>query len=745
MQANYQKGRQSWKQSAGSRSASPKSSLSVRRLMATVVFVGLLSLALWWVWSLGQSRYQHTRVAFLFTASRTNTNEPERPYTLAPLRYASESLAPLQAENTEEFQVASLNSSFDNADSLSQAIASQIAKLERDDGLILWVRAKGVGLNGKAYLLGGDYRLPTSGQELEAPRGTVPLQTLLAAVSSWSGPSLILLDWGNQLADARAGFVDNSFLPLAVDEIAACPPQVHCLVSHLQGEISLDCWPEEISLFGRACAEAIVGPRRAPAEYQSLVASSDRLRIGDVAEYVFRRVQADSLGRQTPWLIKGRDGWLAAERDFWRRLTDSPLVQLGPGGRPIGWSEISADIDEQAEDADASAGPTVAATNQDTAPARLKDEEWPTRSLWLALEKWSKPNDTAPDWSPQQLAPLSVRRFAAQILDLEARWFAGRDFRGGMAASDLGSRIERLKREIESQLNEVLAARLANLPPVSNSARPPGAQAYEFEQWRNSTAALAAFRNAALPVADAATMSDNLSRLAGLNFPGDLLPRFRSTLQSIEAYLQALGDGSQVIVDADPIVLTQQLRTSRQQLDASVHSLLDAVLTQPLQLQPVGELLLRYPWLTAAQRESLLYAFLKSQSVASQSGQAADRQAEPNWPTKDLVLLRPSEPSVSRQAATAWAFDERPCVRPSSCGGTAAADDALVIPGHPARRPQSSGSAYQPPRQPSEDRAEDAVEGIERSGEPGIGKSSHQACGRDQAGRRRQAAEDQGD
>jgi hypothetical protein len=335
--------RQSWRQSGSRAGSGGKGSVRRRKIITAAILGTFVLAALGLIIYQRNIRVQYTRVATLLTASPTKTGAPEQDFAWLPLRFGSESLVPLTAENTEYFQVAALTPSFDDTKNLKLAIDEQLRLLKREDAFILWIRAKGAEFNGRAYLLNGNYSLPTAGEELINPAGAIPFNTIVEAAAKWTGPVLILLDWGNQLCDPRAGVLDNQFLSLAVQDLKSAPPNIFCLVSHQQGEMSLDSLATQQTLFGRACAEGIVGPRRLPATAESMfyVHDANKLLIGDLAEYVIRRVRTDSAQLQKPWLIQGQSGWLTDDRQNWLAKTRVPLAELRGKQRLLGWSRVA--------------------------------------------------------------------------------------------------------------------------------------------------------------------------------------------------------------------------------------------------------------------------------------------------------------------------------------------------------------------------------------------------------------------
>lgn len=624
--------RESWRQS-GSRSTTGSGSVRRRQVVTTLLLIMLLLTAFVLVFLLWNRRYQHTRVAVLLTAAPTKTSEPEQPFTWPPLRFGSESLAPLTAENVEEFQVASLTASFDNVEDLQRNLFDQIEQLQRNDAFILWIRAKGAELNGQAYLLSGNYRLPESGEELDNPRGAVPFAAIVEAVSEWEGPVLICLDWGDQLCDPRAGVWDNQFLSLIAEEVRAAPSQVHCLVSHQAGELSLDSLTSRQTLFGRACAEGMVGPRRLPPGIRSAVWDSDRLLIGDLAEYVIRRVWIDSAYRQKPWLIQGQSGWLSANRQNWSNRTRLPLVKLNEQHRPLRWS-LGTDDAGAAAAPDGTAAPAQPA--EETASHELSDDAWPTAKLWQTLDLWRLPSADLNGWPLAAVAPLSAKRLATMVLELEQRWLAGIDFRGGVDGAGLLSKIGDLQLATQAAARDIkAAARQGDFSAVLAGA-PSDVSAAEYANWQQRVASVAAYRQLALVLSEAVALSDNLAR--GDQAPNQLRQATASAIGNAKSWLQSVSTEAGESIDAlrlsEAEMLTQEFRTRQAEIEARVDELVTRAQRNPHGERPLAEMLLRYCWLSHDQRRALLLGLLSPEKL------------EPDAPalTMDLDRLQPPAP-----------------------------------------------------------------------------------------------------
>ncbi|MCC7335873.1 MAG: carboxypeptidase regulatory-like domain-containing protein [Pirellulaceae bacterium] len=633
--------RPSWRQ-AGTRPVAAAGSVTRRRLLASALLMCLLLGAIALVAFLANRRYQHTRVASLFTASRSQTGEPEQPYTWPPLRFGSESLAPLLAEKKPQFELASLTTRFVDAKELQAEIEGQIRGLERDDAFILWIRAKGASLADQAYLFSGEYRLPQSGEQLSSPQGAIPFKTIVDAVSQWQGPSMILLDWGNQLSDPRAGVWDNQFLDLAIAEIAAAPPRVHCLVSHQYAELSLDSLSSQQTLFGRACAEALVGPRRAPPDFSSQVSDHRQLLVGDLAEYVIRRVWTDSAGTQKPWLAKGGTGWLDVKRD-WDSLTTSPLLQLGANRRPLGWSDFEAAAPQEDSQATASAEEPP----QDPSPAvvELTDENWPTGTLWQSLDQWRAPSDELGGWSLASLAPLTARRMATKILYLEQRWMAGDDFR---SEANLLDSVSDLRRELSSQKDDIERASYEGTVSSVFKPLPANVSPNEIADWRRRIETVAAYRQLALSLSDTIALADSISMRQDVS--RELSRAAGRGIAAVESFLHSLSGSSREPIDNLPMLdtarLGSDLKVCKEQIDVQIASLVKQVVDNPLKQKPLAELLSRYCWLSHAQRSELWRSMVSAKL----------RDANSEWPTKNLSSLQVNQPP------------DREVVRPQTLG-----------------------------------------------------------------------------
>lgn len=650
--------RQSWRQPGIRPTAGGRGSIRRRKIITAMILAVFVFAALGLAIYLTNIRDQHTRVATLLTASPTKTGDPEEAYTWLPLRFGSESLAPLTAESSEYFQVAELTSSFDNAENLKQAVDKQIQLLKRDDSLILWIRAKGAEINGKAYLLNGTYHLPASSQELDEPQGAIPFKTIVDAAANWTGPVMIFLDWGNQLCDPRAGVWDNRFLSLAVEDIKSAHDKVFCLVSHQQGELSLDSLASRQTLFGRACAEGIVGPRRVPptGEDEFYVQHPKKLLVGDLAEYVIRRVQADSAKLQRPWLIRGKTGWVNPDRQNWIEQTQVPLATLSGHRRPIGWPELpkdKGDVAEENQGADKKkppdegdgsssaksrieAGSSSSADSESPDGLKLSDETWPTGKVWQALDGWREPSNQLAGWSFASLAPLSARRLATMALDLEHRWLAGTDFHGETIGTDLRRKIDELHAKILQEQKGISSIAKAGPLAAALISKPVDISEFEYANWRQRVDAMSAYRQLALILNDTVSLSDNLAKINSVS--GNLVAENTAGINVVKRFLQKVSMSSTVSGDGlrptDAVELARELLKTRTALQGRIEELVLQATRSPPTERILAELLSRYSWLSHAQRKSLLLSMM--------AAEPADPNA--NWPSKDLALMRVDPP-----------------------------------------------------------------------------------------------------
>lgn len=110
--------------------------------------------------------------------------------------------------------------------------------------------------------------------------------------------------------------------------------------------MSLDSLATQQTLFGRACAEGICRSAKSTstAEAEFYVRDAKRLLVGDLAEYVIRRVRTDSAQLQKPWAHSGtewmgeqpidRTGWPIRECR-WQSCRASSDSWAGPSCQPI--------------------------------------------------------------------------------------------------------------------------------------------------------------------------------------------------------------------------------------------------------------------------------------------------------------------------------------------------------------------------------------------------------------------------
>src|SRR5690606_33775111 len=148
--------------------------------------------------------------------------------------------------------------------------------------------------------------------------------------------------------------------------------------------------------------------------------SPESLLLGELAEYVIRRVIADSAGQQTPWLLRGKRGWVDSKD--WNAATREPLVALGRNGRPLGWPDLPEPPSDPGVDAaSAAAGPvggaapnatrasggTAGGGDPSAEPAHAADGAWAaTAAVWSELDAWRAASPRLSGWSPAAAAPL---------------------------------------------------------------------------------------------------------------------------------------------------------------------------------------------------------------------------------------------------------------------------------------------------------------------------------------------------
>lgn len=494
----------SWKQKSASKPP-VASGLKRRRVLATTALIIITALAVGlFVWKLLQ-RHQET---MLVLASSTAASE--RSFALPPLRYVEESWRALEPLNTQWVHIDQTYDRF-TAAALKERIQHSMRRLRTGDALILWIHGKGICQNKRPVLVDQGFRLPDDADEWDATsgdmgEGTIDIPGLLTEMDKWSGPKLLILDWGQELFDPRINCLSNNFMRYLVDSvrdfehaIGTKASPLWLLVSHMPREISLVDAREQQTLFSRAVSEALLGARRLPSEsvaeeHRSAVApKTEYLTLSSLADYVHRRVRADSAGFQTPWLLKSGQGLVRIAGSNWDGAERIRLVKLDKKrGIPLGLSEKAKDVNESnkkdASKASGSAdeptsGAEVAALTAEAVQALLPQEAPELERLWQAIDAWRAPRSELNGWSESALAPLAAKQIAAKALDLDLRSYAGR--------FNLNSEILNLQADLKKHPRQRSPDFLHSLDSdVDGAHRSEYAAAVERLAWQRQAAAV---------------------------------------------------------------------------------------------------------------------------------------------------------------------------------------------------------------------------------------------------------------
>lgn len=185
----------------------------------------------------------------------------------------------------------------DDFTSLAARLSAEVVR--PDDVLVLYLQTHGIGSDGEAFLLAGDYSV-VSGS------GRYPLKSLVEMLrQSPAQTKLLVLDAGRLDYDPRSGLIVNEFPKLLQEAIEATGDPNLWVLS--------DCAPLERGHTASSVRQTVFGHYAARALQGEADANADL--VVDVGE-LFRFVQAnvarwvnDSTGgfaRQTPMLIRGQ-------------------------------------------------------------------------------------------------------------------------------------------------------------------------------------------------------------------------------------------------------------------------------------------------------------------------------------------------------------------------------------------------------------------------------------------------------
>lgn len=603
--------KQSWRQATPKRAN--QSSLLSRRIATTLLLLTTLGGVAWVVYFLATRSNQRTHVLTLFTASYTTTGDPESPFTIPPLRFGYETLSPLRKLESPLITFSDdLSSDFDRPDRFSQSLKNRIVPMAPEDALILFVEAKGISHAKKAYFLSGKYNLPFDPDA--PPDNAIPFSELLSCLATHPGPVLLLADWGNLISDGRIGISSNDFLSIASSELKDVDkPNLFCLFSHLPNQMALDDLRSRQSIFSRACVEALLGEFRTPNDYQSTITREDQLSVGEFAEYVIRRVHADTNGQQIPWLAQGMSGWFIDPATRWTTQTNVPILVTDSNGNPLGMEVADAGTSD-GSDGEVTDNADKESTDEDSEKDAVADQ---LRDVWTSLAKFQSPlrlpSANALGITPQSLEPLLYKRLVCKATDLEMRRLAGIAFENQVDDSR-----KNLLNEIESAFR--IATATSNFDSLPTQ-RPDAIDANAWRSWQ-----------------------DRVTTWATVQAWSSEQVEYRNLQQQLEAIgvsnLRLLNSDESVreIPDfADESINWTRIRSEwvsrRQSQQETLDRVVRRCVDEPNKFSYALEILFRFPFLSSENRSAVVSGLKKVIARGNAS-----------WPTGDLRLLAPPEP-----------------------------------------------------------------------------------------------------
>lgn len=433
--------------------------LKKRRLWATLALLATIILAII-VAIYNNVRIQHTLIL------RAGKLPQENQFALPPVRYVEQSWTRLDASLNLAKPISDPKLRIDKLDDFNnegfrKRVLDTIGKLKGNDALIVWVNGTGIVCGGEPMIVGDQFRLPASSAEFKKDgKSIIEVSALLDAMGKWKGPKLLVLDWGQEVFEPRIDLLGNNFISSlegVVKRSTTRPSQTPTwvLVSHVQGQISLIDSREKQSLFDRAMNEALLNDRQLPEKViedhrAALPKKAKSLTLSSLAEYVHRRVKADSQDFQTPWLFKCGVGVVSVEGRNWSGAENVELLAVNArSGRPIDLPALSASpaVAAPSDVAKTESKPEVPPeTNSD---AFLPKSTASLEKLWKAIDAWRTPKPETYGWSEAALSPLSYKSLSARALDIDLKVFAGWDTR------DTGEKIESLVADIEKNIRTI--------------------------------------------------------------------------------------------------------------------------------------------------------------------------------------------------------------------------------------------------------------------------------------------------
>ncbi len=425
----------SWKQ----KRAMPRpgaADLKKRRLWATLALVASLVFIGWYIYS---QLNIYTPKTYILVVGKS----VDEALSLPPVRYVqstwdhlvqlTQKATHIKVDDFSRSKAYRFGGSSEESSFYSK-IESMIPELKRNDALIVWINGTGITVNDQPMIV-GDLFSPRNFANSDGRNNLVDVAEVLKAMSHWSGPKLLLVDWGQELFDPRINLLENRFASKLSDVVqaheATNKSPVCVLVSHYDGQISLvdSSASEKQSLFSRAVKEGLLLQERrmpdAPDADFVVPKGTTNLSARNLIEYVVRRVRADSFGYQQPAVYLSGQGLL--EKIEGRTLADVGILALDsryrlPKGFPKPVTDAEAS-DASTKDEEQKEGKSEAESDLPDVAAQPQAVQ-ELHKMWTAIERLRTPDSNQHNWSYAALSPLAYKQLVASAMDIELRYYA---------------------------------------------------------------------------------------------------------------------------------------------------------------------------------------------------------------------------------------------------------------------------------------------------------------------------------
>lgn len=355
--------------------------------------------------------------------------------SIPPLRFAS--AYPMEIEKVQGAKDVMLEAPISlDVVALAEKVDSIAKNSLLKDTLFCSVQAQCLSINGRPYVIAANFLLPKEKASDSVYQGAIAVGDLLKVFEKFQGTTIVALDAGDVVADIEAFCERNDFLLLLKSTLQTevDNDRLWVLTSHSPGEISQENLVSGNRLFGNAVAEALLGTIRVPKAKDTKSSwGSDRiLSLDELANYVHRRVYADSSKKQSPWLLRGGTGVAQSNKSIWPEATTVRVAKLNREGTLDGIATKPNTAAEPDSKPSASAPAVTPKTTTGQPENSTAITPPPPTDIWLdrweKFEKsWERP--TVPNqklaWSFSECFPAACREARGKLINDELRDRAG--------------------------------------------------------------------------------------------------------------------------------------------------------------------------------------------------------------------------------------------------------------------------------------------------------------------------------